>query len=894
MQAEVSMQTEVSDAHLRRFVVRIEEADGDVVRGSGVLVAPGWVLTCAHVVEGLEGVRIVPDRLAAVQAASSPGDLAGWVRARSGERPEWSQTAFWPFPDLALIELDGWTDHAFAPLAMAEPRRGGEAHAWGFGAREPGVAAVGSPASFVYVGLEGDGFLSLKAGDAPPGLSGAPLVCPVRRAVVGLMSVSRNPSDARGGWASPVAGLAAMTGPADGEAVPTELARIGADVLATNREQAWQHRDAWNRVLPVPDAGRLVDRPWDGVDPRRPAVPSTMLRAEFGVVDFLARGNELTTALSWCAGSPAMAVSYIDAPGGAGKTRFAIELCREMSSRGWLAGLLPRQDRQLGDVALPRLVVVDYVEERDASALTEQIAALTRSATEMTPVRVLLLSRPSARHASGASVDALRQQDAASGAVLVALDEAQDSSAAVRSLSLADRDALFGSALLAFGRRWNGTEWTPTISSPAGLSDARYARPLDVLLEAFDAALSGPRWHSGDRPPVERALDHEERHWRARVAGFDPLLLRRSAALATLAGARDEQEAADILALVPDLSGETAAAERRRVDHWLSGLYDGPDRWNPLGPDRLAEELVVRTMHDDDDGGQRLLSAALDLPSDTQVERALDVTARLADDPRVAAVIAEALIAQHGTLVDRCARQTRGATERPGQTTLLDALVRLHTATMTEDRLADLPAPVQAQLSLSFDSLGDLARDHGRGPDAWVIFAGALAIDQRRSAAEPGNTTYRRDLSVSYDHLADLAVAAGRAGDAETLYRQALQARQELAAAEPGNTTYRRDLSVSYERLADLAIAADLNSAKAFIERALALRRFVHAMDRTREDVAVELGYALYVSARIAEQDGLRTESAHQREEIGQILGPLEEAQVLGQRGRSILSWARA
>src|SRR5215831_9711378 len=105
---------------------------------------------------------------------------------------------------------------------------------------------------------------------------------------------------------------------------------------------------------------------------------------------------------------------------------------------------------------------------------------------------------------------------------------------------------------------------------------------------------------------MERTLDHEERHWAARVPGAEPVVLRRCAALATLAGARDKQEAADLLALVPELAGEPAADARACLDRWLRGLYDGPDRWNPLRPDRLAEALITRTAHDDDDGGRAL------------------------------------------------------------------------------------------------------------------------------------------------------------------------------------------------------------------------------------------------------------------------------------------------
>ena len=481
--------TEVQDGQLRRFVVRIDEPGNNVTRGSGVLVAPGWVLSCAHVVEGLDRVSVVPDRGAAAEG-DAPLAVTGWVRARSDTRPDVSATAFWPFPDLAAIELEDWSDHLFAPLVLAEPLRTGESHAWGFGRREAGVAAVGSPASFVYVGLEGDGFLSLKAGDAPPGLSGAPLVCPARRGVVGVMSVSRNPSDARGGWASPAAALAGDQG------ARGELAGLGARIVARNQGEAWRHRDTWSRVLPVTGADRTVNMPWEGLGARLPA-PSMMLHAEFCLVHYLFRDADLNAGVSWCRSQSPVEISYIDAQGGAGKTRFAIELCQQMRRRGWVAGMLPRQDHGISEIQQPRLVAVDYVEERDSAALAEQISALVRSATAMTPVRVLLLSRPTRGQRPGARLDILREQEAASDPAIEALDDAEDRSAAVPSLTVPERGILFDSALLAFGRRWHGAEWTPQISGQVDLSADRYDKPLDVLLEAFDAALSGPEWHSG-------------------------------------------------------------------------------------------------------------------------------------------------------------------------------------------------------------------------------------------------------------------------------------------------------------------------------------------------------------------------------------------------------------
>ncbi|MGH3812952.1 MAG: trypsin-like serine protease [Pseudonocardiaceae bacterium] len=70
------------DEQLRRFVVRIDTPDGTT--GTGVLVAPGWVLTCAHVVESWDAVRVVPDRGAAPDGAQAAPPQ--WVRARSEVR----------------------------------------------------------------------------------------------------------------------------------------------------------------------------------------------------------------------------------------------------------------------------------------------------------------------------------------------------------------------------------------------------------------------------------------------------------------------------------------------------------------------------------------------------------------------------------------------------------------------------------------------------------------------------------------------------------------------------------------------------------------------------------------------------------------------------------------
>ncbi|MGH3754088.1 MAG: trypsin-like peptidase domain-containing protein [Pseudonocardiaceae bacterium] len=824
------------DEQLRRFVVRIDTRQGV---GTGVLVAPGWVLTCAHVVEGCDTARVVPDRSAAADGTAAP--VPPWVdaevRARSHAPDAASQTAFWPFPDLALLELPNWTDHVCAPLTKDRPQGGGEPHAWGFGRREQGVASPGSAASFTYVGTDGDGYLQLRAGDAPPGLSGAPLVCPQRRAVAGVMSVSRNPSDARGGWAAPVAALEG------GPGVPDELTRLGREVLARNRDVSWRHRNVWQSALPIPGADRLVDRPWDGaeVDPES-AQPSAMLRAEFRVVPYRFRDTELSAFLDWCDSRPRLAVSYLEAAGGAGKTRFAIEACLAAQSRGWLAGLLPKQDRGADDVPLPRLLVVDYVEEREATGLAERLAALDRSATVLAPVRVLLLSRPTSAALAGRALEPLKEL--ASGAALTAVETAKDRSSAAAGLAIAERRPLFDDALREFGRTWYDTQWTPADITGPDLSASQYARPLDVLLEAYDAALSGPGWQPGGRPPVDRALDHEIRHWRSRIPDVEPAVLIRAVTLATLAGARDEAEAHTLFDL--KLVGELGAASRRRFDHWLQGLYEGPERWNPLRPDRLGEALIARTLRAEQDHGRTLLAAALNLRSDAQLERVLDVLARLTTDQATEDIVAVTLAQQHTALVKRCAEQTRGTPQRPGRTGLLDGLTRLHTKLLTDQRVTNLPLSVQSALSSSADNLGDLARAHGLSARALAIFQDAFIIDKRKHELEPGNTTYRRDLSISYERLADLAREAR-----------------------------------------DLEIARD------FVVRAVSIRRAIHRLEQHREDVAVELAYTLYLSAAITVLGEQENAVLVERQQIVDVLDPFERVGLLGARGHSLLVWAR-
>ncbi len=838
----------VDSRELLRFVVRIDGPDGDRL-GTGFFAAPGLVVTCAHVVEDRAAVSVVP--------ADSRIDLGSrsWrVAARSDPPPPGWTSAFWPFPDLAVLRADGEVDHPVPLLSDRDPAGSHECHSWGYARREAGIDPVGSPASLGFEGVGGDGYLQFKAGQVAPGLSGAPVVCPARRAIVGVVAVTRDARSDLGGWAAPVSALRG------GDGVPGRLAELGAQILAANRAAVVRWRREWNAVLPV-SAGDAVDRPWDEFKKGPSTPPSELLRADFGVVPYMFRDAELDAAAAWCENADAatpMSVMHVTAYGGAGKTRFAVELCKRLEPHGWVAGFW-RDGGDLARVPLPRLVVIDYAEEAQADSLRDFLDLLARRADSLAPVQVLLLARKRTRQASNV-IDVVRA--GAPARLLRVLGFAEDNPVADTPLTLDQRESLYREAV----RRFTAA-WCPSVIRPDGgrlrdgidLSHDRYGLPLEVLFEALADALTWCEHGDSGAPapsedgrggglPAEHALGHEEKYWRltAPPAHRDHAgVLRECAGLATLAGARDHAEAHALLSIPDSLASPDAAAARQELADWLASMYDGPGLLNPLRPDRLGEALVSRVLHDRGDGAREWLGRVLGLPSDGQAERCLDVLARLsAYDDASARIAAAAVSRAHIALTLRAEAQARGTPERPGRTALAGALQRLYTA--------------------GFCAL----------------------MEQELADADPGNTVYRRDLSISYERLADLARDSGDPARARHLYERSLTIRQQLADADPGNTVYRRDLSISYERLADLAMrTGDGETAAQWLAKALDVRRRLTHDEPARLDLAEELAYTLYLSAAIGDPGA--------REEAERLLEPFELLGHMTLRATALLRWAR-
>ncbi len=108
----------VDSRELRRFAVRINRPGGGLL-GTGFFAAPGWVVTCAHVVGDLAEAVVEP-----ADPRVGIGALSWRVVARSDSPPPGWGSAFWPFPDLAILRFSGELDHPCPLLEPPRPRNG--------------------------------------------------------------------------------------------------------------------------------------------------------------------------------------------------------------------------------------------------------------------------------------------------------------------------------------------------------------------------------------------------------------------------------------------------------------------------------------------------------------------------------------------------------------------------------------------------------------------------------------------------------------------------------------------------------------------------------------------------------------------------------------------------
>jgi tetratricopeptide (TPR) repeat protein len=574
--------------------------------GTGFFVAPGWVLTCAHV---------VADRHEdTVQLRGLGEESTGTVVLEYPERPT-ADKGRYPFPDLALIRVDRWTiDQPCAWLGEVLPALDARLFAMGYtGTWDPGRPSR-EPALFTHVGLkpiDGGSLLQLAAGEAVPGMSGGPLLDLTSGRVCGILKSTRDARAPRGGWAVPV----------------RVLRELQADVWASHDrfhqgDVRWRAQaERWTELAELLLAP-LPQRP----ENRNSA--SYLLDPQFEVVPFRGRNKLLGQLERWCEEPGGLRVRLITGTGGQGKSRLAHRLANRMASRGWLAGLVkekltdPALDR-LQATSMPCLLVLDYAEGgiKEINRLVDGLFGTKRTG----PVRLLLLAR-------GAG-DWWEELCAATRQRAYALEGTVKDELPPLNGTLDGRQRSYDDAVVAFAQRLGRDP--PEVPGKEELADPKYGSVLYVHMAALAALLPISVGDSGGQvvgDPVARILDHERRYWRraAEAVGlpYDQRELSRAVAAVTLCGAEDETQAIRLLQRVPGLPD---AGQVGRLVRLLRRLY--PSNTNYLAgitPDLLGEELVAQMTADRlvPGGPAELLAMLLAEASDAQVYRALTVLAR--------------------------------------------------------------------------------------------------------------------------------------------------------------------------------------------------------------------------------------------------------------------------
>ena len=370
------------------------------------------------------------------------------------------------------------------------------------------------------------------------------------------------------------------------------------------------HRD---RLLPL-DSPRSDDH-LAGL----PELPSLQVHPLYTRVPFVGRSDLLVELVNWCQSGPDIAVRIISGPGGTGKTRLALEVCRQLIDSGWAAGFLkPVHDLEqletLAATRAPRLVVVDYAETR-ATQLEEVVQQLC-AVPSASPIRFLLLDRQQVLTAGAESGLGRLTRQLMHGAP-------DPISLAAEPLPAARRAELYQVALATFGGALTARE-----DSPALLEEV----PLLVTVAAFlDAANSGSAISVGmnRQDLLDEVLIHEQKHWHAPPSDVDEALARRVIAATTLCPTESEDDAAEMLrSVLPEVGDQ---CNPYQVARWAQRNYRTRDqaRWvSPVEPDLIGEHLVAEHLP------SSCWPAALDRPA-WAIGHTLRVLSRLrADHPR--------------------------------------------------------------------------------------------------------------------------------------------------------------------------------------------------------------------------------------------------------------------
>ncbi|MEU7382132.1 MULTISPECIES: tetratricopeptide repeat protein [unclassified Streptomyces] len=610
-------------------------------------------------------------------------------------------------------------------------------------------------------------------------------------------------------------------------------------------------------------------------------LPSRMLNARFSVVPFTGRKAELAVLRQWRDNGPRLAVRWLHAPGGQGKTRLAARFVRESAEAGWQAvtavhgpgAVQPppgSQDLRTGDDQ-GLVLLVDYADRWPLTHLTWLLsnALLHRPGVR---TRVLLLARTA--ESWPAVRGALANHQA--GTSIQQLGELPDGSEA--------RADMYAAAHDAFASRYGLPVPGRTLPPPGPLDQPGFGLTLTLhmaALVAVDAHVTGRR------PPSEMAgltvylLDREHLQWAQlfssggrpaqRPAGSQrefrtpPQVMNHTVFAAALIGPVSSRAGVSV---VEELSAPLPAPQVL-ADHSYCYPPPEPDHGSvlePLYPDRLAEDFLALTLpgHTADypampwsettvatllsRGGQG--AAPLWAPRavtflTAAAQRWPHVGSRylyplLDADPALALAAGSAALSALAALDDvppelLAAVESHFPLRRHVD---LDAGIASVASRLLQHRLGGVDGDDLATRAAEYRKLGNRLSNAGLHERALEAFE--QAVTACRPLAAQDAALYEPELAAALTHLGTCLALLGRGEEALAATQQAVSSYRRLAAARP--ETYEGLYAGTLSNVGLwLAMRGRRQEALAASEESVAVWRRMAAADPAREEFLAQV-----------------------------------------------------
>jgi DNA polymerase III delta prime subunit len=377
---------------------------------------------------------------------------------------------------------------------------------------------------------------------------------------------------------------------------------------------------------------------------------SQLLRAEEAIIPFDAkRAPFLKAQMDWAESEEyPIAVRLLTGAGGVGKTRLALEICRQLQEQNWTTGFLASDcgvaqtealAEQISKLEQPVCIVIDYAETRQPILLS--FLKFLQKSKNLRPVRLLLLARDGGDWwrtlpDKDASCEVLLEGDASSGPF--PLPELHDSEL--------ERQQAYKIALHTFSSLIN----IPPPQNMPDLKDSYFSRPLYIQMAAL-MALRGERPRSAEA--LQRALvNHEKRYW-GKVLATDASdngdQVRQATLLMTLAtisnSVSTERSIEDAWARLGEKKSNL-----RRLFQTLAPLYPDRQGLQGLRPDLIGEALVAQSLLGQN--GTIILEVIFDGPKKLR-QTGFTILARLLRNRTdLASIIEDVLTRKFSTCVD--------------------------------------------------------------------------------------------------------------------------------------------------------------------------------------------------------------------------------------------------